>query len=142
MAVINTNVQSLTAQRNLNTSQSSLATSMQQADPDIEYAEPDRRMYAQWAPSDPDYWQQWHYHEPTGGINLPAAWDRSTGNGVRVAVIDTERGSASKYAGIFAFERAGGDAGDPDQARRTPVRDSDVIGAGRRAHRAGEHVHR
>src|SRR6185295_13224345 len=33
--------------------------------------------------------QQWHYYEAAGGLNLPPAWDKSTGSGVVVAVIDT-----------------------------------------------------
>lgn len=40
-------------------------------------------------PSDPSYNNQWHYYEATGGLNLPDAWDTSTGSGVVVAVIDT-----------------------------------------------------
>jgi serine protease len=35
------------------------------------------------------YSQQWHYYEAKGGLNLPAAWDKSTGAGINVAVIDT-----------------------------------------------------
>ena len=52
--------------------------------------EPDSRMFAQQLPNDPMYAQQWHYYEPAGGINLPAAWDISTGAaGVVVAVVDS-----------------------------------------------------
>jgi serine protease len=40
-------------------------------------------------PNDPMYSQQWHYYEAKGGLNLPAAWDKSTGAGINVAVIDT-----------------------------------------------------
>ena len=32
---------------------------------------------------------QWHLHDATGGIDAPAAWDASTGEGVVVAVLDT-----------------------------------------------------
>ena len=40
-------------------------------------------------PNDPQYNSQWHYHEPYG-INLPQAWEVTTGNSnVVVAVIDT-----------------------------------------------------
>lgn len=35
------------------------------------------------------YNNQWHYFEPTGGINLPDAWTKSTGSGIKVAVLDT-----------------------------------------------------
>lgn len=58
-------------------------------DPAIEYVEIDRRMYPAFTPNDPRYGNQWAYYEATGGINLPAAWDQSTGAGVVVAVLDT-----------------------------------------------------
>lgn len=32
---------------------------------------------------------QWHLHDATGGIDAPATWDASTGEGVVVAVLDT-----------------------------------------------------
>lgn len=66
-----------------------MAQDMMAADPDIEYAEPDRMAVVQAVASDPRYLDQWHYHEAIGGINLPSAWDRSTGTGAVVAVIDT-----------------------------------------------------
>lgn len=40
-------------------------------------------------PNDPSYSNQWHYYESTAGLNLPDAWDDSTGSGVVVAVLDT-----------------------------------------------------
>ncbi len=54
--------------------------------PDIEYAEPNyiRRAY-EVTPDDPEYVRQWHYPQ----INLPTAWDVSTGSGTVVAVLDT-----------------------------------------------------
>jgi serine protease len=58
-------------------------------DPNVEYAEPDRIMTVQMTPNDTQYGQQWQYFEARGGLNLPAAWDKSTGSGVIVAVIDT-----------------------------------------------------
>ena len=59
-------------------------------DPDVLFAEPDLRMAALRVPGDPSYAQQWHYFEPAGGINLPAAWDRMVGSaGITMAVIDT-----------------------------------------------------
>ena len=66
-----------------------LAKEMMARDPSIEYAEPDRIMTKMMTPNDPRYSEQWHYYEATGGLRLPAAWDSSTGSGVRVAVIDT-----------------------------------------------------
>ncbi|HET7795418.1 MAG TPA: S8 family peptidase, partial [Rhizobacter sp.] len=46
-------------------------------------------LHALATPNDTQYGQQWHYYEATGGLNLPPAWDLSTGSGVVVAVIDT-----------------------------------------------------
>ncbi|MBY6211519.1 S8 family serine peptidase [Microbulbifer agarilyticus] len=60
-----------------------------QQDPQVEYAEPDRLMRPMATPNDTNYNQQWHYFESTGGLNLPAAWDVTQGEGVVVAVIDT-----------------------------------------------------
>ncbi len=59
-------------------------------DPDVLYAEPDLRMVPMRAPNDPSYAQQWQYFEAIGGINLPAAWDRTIGSAsITVAVLDT-----------------------------------------------------
>jgi serine protease len=60
---------------------------------EVEYAEPDTPMYAMSTPNDPNYPQQWDYFEPTGGMNLPGAWDLATGTGAVVAVLDTGRTS-------------------------------------------------
>lgn len=56
---------------------------------DVEYAEPDLIMKPLATPSDPRYSEQWHYFESTGGLNLPSAWDSTSGSGVVVGVIDT-----------------------------------------------------
>ncbi len=66
-----------------------LAAEMMARDPDIEYAEPDRIMTHMATANDPYYAQQWHYTDTVGGLRLPTAWDKSTGTGVVVAVIDT-----------------------------------------------------
>lgn len=62
-------------------------------DPSVAYAEIDEIARPLFTPNDPDYLaQQWHYQAPAsfaGGVNLPTAWDLSTGSGVVVAVIDT-----------------------------------------------------
>ncbi|TYT23156.1 S8 family serine peptidase [Luteimonas viscosa] len=59
------------------------------ADPAVEYVEVDKINKPLLTPNDPRYASQWHYHEATGGLNLPSAWDKSTGTGVVVAVLDT-----------------------------------------------------
>jgi serine protease len=57
--------------------------------PAIVSVEEDRMMRAFFEPNDPMYKDQWHYFNPEGGINMPAAWERATGKGVKVAVLDT-----------------------------------------------------
>ncbi len=56
-------------------------------------AEPDRRVYPSLVPNDPRYEDQWHYHAVNSGnygINLPGAWEVTTGgSSVVVALIDT-----------------------------------------------------
>ena len=60
------------------------------SDPAVAYVEPDIRLLPQRIPNDPMYAQQWHYFEPAGGINLPAAWDITTGSAsITVAVLDS-----------------------------------------------------
>src|SRR5690349_18064362 len=66
-----------------------LAADIAASDPNVEYAEPDRILRHTFTPNDTRYGDQWHYFESTAGINAPAAWDKSTGTGVVVAVIDT-----------------------------------------------------
>ena len=58
-------------------------------DPSVLYVEPNAMMVPLLTPNDTRYPEQWHYKESTGGINAVPAWDRATGNGVVVAVIDT-----------------------------------------------------
>ena len=62
-------------------------------DPEVANAEPDHIMQMMMEPFDLYYSYQWHYHasavEP-GSVNLPGAWDLTTGNtNVVIAVIDT-----------------------------------------------------
>jgi serine protease len=66
-----------------------LAAELKARDPDVEYAEPDRIMLPLFTPNDPMYSRQWDFYDAKGGLNLPAAWDKSTGAGINVAVIDT-----------------------------------------------------
>ena len=59
-------------------------------EPGVLYAEPDYMMQPMAEPNDPRYRDQWHYFDPQSGINLPAAWELTTGSAdVTVAVIDT-----------------------------------------------------
>ena len=65
------------------------------ADPSLAYAEPDYIVMPALEPNDPLYdldqdFVQWHYFEQAGGVNLPAAWDRTLGDpNLTVAVLDT-----------------------------------------------------
>ncbi|HEX6361966.1 MAG TPA: S8 family peptidase, partial [Albitalea sp.] len=60
------------------------------ADARFALVEPDWRMQPLAVPNDTMYAQQWHFHEATGGIRLPAAWDVTTGSSsLTIAVIDT-----------------------------------------------------
>ncbi|MEO8740902.1 MAG: S8 family peptidase [Casimicrobiaceae bacterium] len=71
--------------------------SLLEADPSIEYADPDGRIFASVVPNDTRYPEQWNYQSPTlgpplnmGGVNLPFAWNLTTGSSnVYVAVLDT-----------------------------------------------------
>src|SRR5258705_10904372 len=82
------------------------------SDQTIEYAKPDLLMQPLSVPNDPVYANQWHSMSPPaemGGVNLPPAWDITTGStAVVVAVIDT--GSlpahpdlAGRYIGGYDF---------------------------------------
>jgi len=59
------------------------------SDPTVMRVTEDKMLQIQATPNDPNYNNQWHYYESAGGLNLPDAWDSSTGSGVVVAVIDT-----------------------------------------------------
>ncbi len=67
------------------------------ARPDVEYAEPNYIAHAFMTPNDPYYSYQWHMPM----INMPSAWDQSTGTGVVVAVIDC--GVAYENYGVYAL---------------------------------------
>jgi serine protease len=61
-----------------------------QADPQVAYVVPDRlNKPTAVTPNDTEYSKQWDLFESTAGMNVPAAWDTTTGSGVTVAVIDT-----------------------------------------------------
>lgn len=105
-----------------------------QADPNVEYAEPNWIFHAHdLIPNDTCYPDQWHYRnfgtgadQSPGGIDLPQAWDDSTGsNTVVVAVLDTgivashpDLGPANSVPGFDMISNAGnaadGDGRDPD----------------------------
>ena len=60
-----------------------------QANPAVEYAEADRLASASWVPNDTYTQFQWSLLPQQGGVNFPAAWGMSRGNGQTIAVLDT-----------------------------------------------------
>ncbi|MDL2338263.1 MAG: S8 family peptidase [Pseudomonadota bacterium] len=66
-----------------------LINSLRSGDSNIEYVEPDRILQPMYVPNDALYPQQWSLSDATAGIRAPAAWDKATGTGVTIAVIDT-----------------------------------------------------
>ncbi|MFF3403843.1 S8 family serine peptidase [Streptomyces sp. NPDC002659] len=69
------------------------------ADSSVASVEPDIRAYAMAVtPNDTEYTKQWDLFEATGGMNVPGAWDKATGSGVNVAVIDTGYAAHSDVA--------------------------------------------
>ncbi|MGA5214808.1 S8 family peptidase [Streptomyces cinereoruber] len=87
------------------------------ADPAVASVEPDIRAYAMAVtPNDTEYAKQWDLFEATGGMNVPAAWDKTTGSGVTVAVIDTGYAAHSDLAANvvsgYDFISSSGDARD------------------------------
>ncbi|MFC9796804.1 S8 family serine peptidase [Streptomyces sp. NPDC057695] len=60
------------------------------SDPDVAYVAPDLMLHATAAkPNDTKYGDQWDLFDSSAGMNVPDAWNKATGNGVNVAVLDT-----------------------------------------------------
>jgi serine protease len=99
------------------------------ADPDVSYVVPDRRVYAAAVnPNDTEYNRQWDLFEATAGMNVPGAWDKATGEGVKVAVIDT---GYVAHSDLSANMIAGYDfISDPFMANDGGGRDSDAADPG------------
>jgi serine protease len=56
----------------------------------VDYAEEDSILHTMMNPNDELYEQyQWHLFGAIGGIKVPVAWDRTVGQGIRVAVLDS-----------------------------------------------------
>jgi len=58
-------------------------------DPNVEYVEVDQLMRATLTPNDVRLSEQWGFGTSNASINVRPAWDKATGTGVVVAVIDT-----------------------------------------------------
>ena len=66
-----------------------LTTALEQ-DPAVEYAEPDLLATTTAVPNDPSYAAlQWSLWDDPAGLGMPLAWDRATGAGQTIAVVDT-----------------------------------------------------
>lgn len=112
----------------------------------VEFAEPDYLLQAlalpqERRPNDPFYNLQWHYEQ----INLPAAWDITTGsNSVRVAILDTGSAPSSdlaprEVAGIDMISSAS-IAGDGDGIDNDPTDVGDGINGPQPSSFHGAHV--
>ncbi|MDP5035693.1 MAG: S8 family serine peptidase [Alishewanella sp.] len=77
------------AERRLSAAETETLLNQLSQDDDVELVEEDMLLQPTLAPNDTQYANQWHYYENTGGIRAPAAWDKATGQGVVVAVLDT-----------------------------------------------------
>ena len=96
------------------------------ADPGVEYVEVDQLMRALWTPNDPRYAEQWGFQNTAGGIRAPAAWDKSRGAGVVVAIVDSgiiahpdlDANSVGGYD--FVSSTSTGNAGSGDGNGRDP----------------------
>ncbi len=98
------------------------------ADPNVEYVEVDRLLQAVLTPNDPQYPQQWGYHDADAGIRANEAWDAATGAGVVVAVLDT---GITSHSDLNANVIAGYDfVSDATAARDGNGRDSNPADQG------------
>ena len=99
------------------------------SDPAVAYVEPDLRVRALRVPNDTLYAKQWDFFEAAGGINLPAAWDITTGSSaITVAVIDTGIVNHADLAGRLV---AGYDfIGDASMSNDGDGRDADASDPG------------
>ena len=99
------------------------------SDPRVLWVEPDTILHPLAVPNDTMYAQQWHYYEPAGGIDLPGAWDITTGSAaITIAVIDTGVLPHAELAGRLV---AGYDfISDPTTANDGDGRDGNAADAG------------
>ncbi|WP_411849988.1 S8 family peptidase [Stenotrophomonas sp. LGBM10] len=75
--------------RPLDQAESELLMRRLAADPNVEYVEVDQLMQATLVPNDARLSEQWGFGTSNASINVRPAWDKATGAGVIVAVIDT-----------------------------------------------------
>ena len=110
-----------------------LAEFLQGSDASVEFAHPDTRMRQFSTPTDPYFPFTWGYLNGAGGIELPTAWDISTGLGTTVAIIDSGYTTHEDLAGKFLqghdFIRSGTSSNDGN-GRDADARDPGNSGCG------------
>ncbi|MEA9579160.1 S8 family peptidase [Xanthomonas nasturtii] len=98
------------------------------ADPAVKRVEVDVLMRPLLVPNDPGVPQQWAMGTSTAGLNIRPAWDRTTGKGIVVAVIDT---GITKHPDLDANVLPGYDfIVDPATARDGNARDATAADQG------------
>ena len=101
---------------------------------DVEYVEVDRYMYPLATANDTHYGVQWHYTDPTAGINLESAWDTTQGQGVTVAVLDTgytnHEDLAANLIGGYDFVSNAANSRDGNGRDSDAIDEGDWAGAG------------
>ncbi|KRE73224.1 hypothetical protein ASG79_03645 [Arthrobacter sp. Soil761] len=121
------------------------------ADDKVESVEPDILMHPSYTPNDTYYSLQWALSDPGVGIRVPSVWDKTTGTGQIVAVIDT---GITAHSDLNANVMAGydmiadptvssdGDGRDPDASDPGDYRTSGTCGSTSSAHSSwhGTHV--
>jgi serine protease len=75
--------------KSLSASEQKLVIDSFKSHADVEYAEVDVVLQPSITPNDPSYSSQWNLFEEAAGLRLPSVWDKTTGAGQVVAVIDT-----------------------------------------------------
>ncbi len=109
-----------------------------QARSDVEFAQPNYLYYSAAVPNDTYYSYQWHYRS----MNLPAAWDLSTGStSVVVAVLDTGKTNHpdlnGQWIGGYDFVSNASDARDGNGRDSDPTDPGDSQASYHGTHVAG-----
>ncbi|MEA9594724.1 S8 family peptidase [Xanthomonas campestris pv. campestris] len=98
------------------------------ADPNVQSVEVDQILHAALTPNDTRLSEQWAFGTTNAGLNIRPAWDKATGSGTVVAVIDT---GITSHADLNANILAGYDfISDATTARDGNGRDSNAADEG------------